>query len=246
MRGAAALRWEVLAARMTLFHDGKSTGKSWWHLLHGSKAPSHAKRGPIVEESGQIDGHKLTLLEQPGRLDLLIGGDVPASFPAKPIISRVTFEVVAGKILPLLSKLTAIAELPSADRVAFGIALCQAHPTRAEALGTLAEIFPGVSRELEQSADFVFQINHPRTDSIGDHSLRVNYLQKWFFGSLKLADRRPKGAPADLPLEAFTANVEIDMSTARVPGRKWSANEAALIFQHLLKAAKRLLEESRS
>jgi hypothetical protein len=186
-----------------------------------------------------IEGQKVILLDQPNRLDVVLTPGQGNAAPELPIHSIGTLDAVSRRMSQLALKMATIAEYPSANRLAFGISLFQASSGRAETIETLAHVFPGLAKELQQSTDFVFQINHPAQEALGDGSVEINYLQKWFFGHLRLDSGTPSG-----PIEAFTANVELDISTGISPARRWSANEAVQIIPRLIKGAKRVLEES--
>jgi len=235
-----ALRWQVRSARVTAFHYGKPAPTSWWQLLHGAKAARTSKRGAFVEESGLIEGQRLILMDQPNRMDVVLTPGQGNAAPELPVHSIGTIDAVSRRMSQLALKLATLAEFPTANRLAFGVSLFQASSGRLETIEELAHIFPGLSRELQQSTDFVFQINHPAQEPLGDGSVEINYLQKWFFSHLKLDGGTPTG-----PIEAFTANVELDISTGISSTRRWSANEAVQIIPRLIRGAKRVLEESR-
>jgi hypothetical protein len=239
MEESPALRWDVRSARLTTFHSGKPSSTSWWQLLHGVRAIKRSKRGAAVEESGLFEGMNLLLSDQPTRFDLVMTPDPHKASPERPLPSIGTLDAVSQRIEQLGLKLTANKEYPTAHRLAFGITLFQVYFQRADALEVLAQVFPGLSRALRKSADFVFQINHPRMEEVEDISVEIHYLQKWYFSELKL-----EGGPKSGPIKAFTASVDCDISTAISPAQKWSANESAQIISHLIGGAPRALDVS--
>src|SRR5262245_30404147 len=105
MRRSVALEWNVRGARVTLFHDSKPIEKSLWQLMQGAPAETIAKRGNCVEESGSVDGQRVTLLAQANRIDLLLAPATSNVSPDTPQLSRVTCEAIVPRIAPLLSKL---------------------------------------------------------------------------------------------------------------------------------------------
>jgi hypothetical protein len=239
MKGFLALRWGARSARLTTFRTSKPTGTSWWQLLYGSRAINTSKRGAVLEESGLVDGQNLLLSDQPTRFDVVVTPDVRNASPEMPMLSVGTLDAVSQRMSQLASKLTAIKEFPTANRLAFGITLYQVEFIRTNALQTLTQVFPELSKLLKGSADFVFQINHPAREDLEDVSLKIHYLQKWYFAEVKL-----NGGPQSGPIDAFTANVDLDISTGFSPDREWSANEAAQIIPALIRGAKLVLQES--
>jgi len=186
-----------------------------------------------------IEGLNLLLSDQPGRLDVVVTPDPRKASPETPIQSIGTLDAVSERMSQLALKLTSNEKFPTANRLAFGVTLFQVCYTRSDALQTLAQVFPGLAKELKKSADFVFQINHPAKEELEDFSLDIHYLQKWYFAELKLDGGAKSG-----PINAYTTNVDLDISTVPSPARRWSANESTQIVPHLIWGAKRALEES--
>jgi len=239
MEGSLALKWDVRSARLTTFHSGRPSSTSWWQLLHGVRAIKTSKKGGLVEESGLIDGLNLLLSDQPTRLDVVLTPDPRKASPEVPIPSIGSLDAVSQRMSQLAHKLTANEKYPAADRLAFGVTLFQVCFKRTTALQTLAQVFPGLSEVLKKSSDFVFQINHPEEEeleALDDLALEIRYLEKWYFSELKVAVGSASG-----PIDAFTANVDLDISTGISPGRKWSAKESAQIVPHLIGGARRAL-----
>jgi hypothetical protein len=237
MKASLALRWEVRSARLTALHGSKPSVTSWWELLHGVRAINRSKRGAVVEESGLNEGQNLLLSDQPGRFDVVVTpGQAPAG-PESPIPSIGTLGAVTQRMEQLASKLTALKQYPAADRLAFGLTLFRTSFHRGEALKTLAQVFPEFSRELKSSTDFVFQISHSARIVLENISMEIHYLQKWYFAQLKLSGGTQSG-----PIEAFGANVDLDISTGLLSDRRLSASEASGILPYLIQGADRILE----
>jgi len=238
MKGSLALKWDVRSARLTTFHTGMPSSTSWWQLLYGVRAIRTSKKGAVVEESGLIEGLNLLLSDHPNRFDVVATPDPRNASPERPMQSIGTLDDVSQRMSQLALRLTANENFPTANRLAFGVTLSQVCFQRTYALQTLAQVFPGLSRELRKSTDFVFQINHPAKEDLEEVSMEIHYLQKWYFAELKL-----DGGPQSGPIKAFTVNVDLDISTGISPARKWSAKESAQIAPHLISGAKRALED---
>jgi len=238
MKASLALRWDVRSARLTTFHS-KPSATSWWQLLHGVQAIKKSKRGALVEESGLIEGQNLLLSDQPARFDVVVTPGQVHAGPELPVPSIGTLDAVTERMWQLALQLTALKQYPTANRLAFGLTLFTVSFHRSQALQTLAQVFPELSKELKKATDFVFQISHPARMALDDTSLEIHCLQKWYFTQLKLDSRPPSG-----PVEAFTANVDLDISTGISSDRRLSASEAAKILPRLIHGAKRILEVS--
>jgi hypothetical protein len=191
----------------------------------------------VVEETGLIEGLNLLLSDQPNRFDIVVTPDPRKATPEMPLPPIGTLDAVGERMSQLALKLTAIKDYPAADRLAFGVTLFQVAFNRSDALRALEKVFPELTRNLRKSSDFVFQINHPLKEEVEDIPLEIHYLQRWYFAELKL----PAG-PNTGPLVAFTANVDLDISTALSPARKFSAADSAQIIPHLIAGAARVLE----
>ena len=239
MKRSWALSWGARYARLTTFRSSKPAGTSWWQLLYGSRAISTSKKGAVVEESGLVEDQNLLLADQPARFDVVVTPDLRKSTPEMPIHSMGALDAVSQRMLQLAVKLTALKEFPASNRLAFGINLHQVGFNRTDALQMLTQVFPEFSNELKRSTDFVFQINHPIKGEVEHTRLKINCLQRWYFAELKL-----DGGPQYGPINAFTANVDLDISTDMVSERKWSAEEAAQIIPLLIRSAKSVLEKS--
>jgi len=239
MKASLALRWNVRAARLTNLRSRKGSATSWWQLLHGVQAINTSKRGTIVEESGLIGNRNLLLSDKPDRFDVVMTPGQAHAAPELPYPSIGTLDAVTERMEELASQLTALKQYPTANRLAFGLTLFHASFQRNEVLETLAEVFPELTRELRNSADFVFQISHPARMVMADLLLEIHFLQKWYF-----AQQRVDVGPQSGPMDAFSANLDLDISTGISSDRKLSADDAATIFPRLMEGAKRILELS--
>jgi hypothetical protein len=197
--------------------------------------------GAAVEESGLIEGQNLLFSDQPNRFDVVVTPDPSKASPETPIHSLGTLDAVSQRISQLALKLTATKEFPATNRLAFGASLHLVSFHRAEALQSLAQVFPEFSKELKWSKDFVFQINHSAQEDIEieDGSVTIYRLQKWYFAELEL-----DGGPKSKPIDAFSANVDLDISTGISPARSWSAADAAQIIPVLIRSARLVLVNS--
>ena len=171
-----------------------------------------------LQQIGEFDGLPLQLLVQPGRLDWTINLEAPLQ--GVPDVSPVESGAALDSILPSLNKLTTkwLEVCPPTNRLAVGIVLMQVVADRRSGYVQLSEYLPSVKIDPDNSTDFHYQINRPRSSKVVP-GLKINRLTKWGVrrsGMLMIA-MTPGGtnvAQGGLENEQFSMRLELDMSTA--------------------------------
>ena len=171
-----------------------------------------------LQQIGEFDGLPLQLLAQPGRLDWTI--NLEAALRGAPEVSPLESGGAFDSILPSLNKLTTkwLEVCPPTNRLAVGIVLIQVVADRRSGYVQLSEYLPSVKIDPDNSTDFHYQINRPRTSKVVP-GLKINRLTKWGVrrsGMLMIA-MTPGGtnvAQGGLENEQFSMRLELDMSTA--------------------------------
>ena len=160
-------KWQVESLRATTFHVAGTIVPAtfpFWRRVFDDE-PEQVVTRPregIIQQSGIIDGHQLVLIGMPNRVDWIAQGIVtPADepLPAPPNLGLLPdalppFLRVAGKWLDVS---------PGVIRLAFGAVLVNRVTDLASAYQELSRFLPGVTTDITDSPDFLYQINRPRT-----------------------------------------------------------------------------------
>ena len=112
--------WLAENARLTAFTLGAAGSPKQWKSVFGAEPDQIAMHpGAPKIEGGLIDGARWMLSQQPGRVDIIVGPDIPPIPPGDLITVGGFIEVVDA----LLSTAEAFLPEPPITRVAFGIVL---------------------------------------------------------------------------------------------------------------------------
>jgi hypothetical protein len=210
--------WRVETARVTAFPGDvvNVDGLSWWLDVIGSAPESVLTRSRAGQYNaqGEVDGRRMTLQVQPGRIEwnltpVVKPDDEPLNFPTLGLLDDVS-QSLAGAVrrwLPMA---------PILKRVAFGAALVQ--PVDGLQVG-YARLQPYLGRmrpDLDGASDFFYQINRPRTSRSGVEGLAINRLTRW---TVQVAQRMtltiaPGGADTRSLGEETACRLELDINTA--------------------------------
>jgi|688.fasta_scaffold369657_2 hypothetical protein len=168
--------WQAQLLRFTAFTNMnfESMLQQWWSTVveeDPDKIDVQPKLKLSIYQSAFNSG-RLLLQVQPGRIDwVYIAEDsAPTEFPTLGVYSSV---------MPLfkntISKWMRVNEVPELSRLAYGAVLVSPVSSKKEAYLQLAQFMPTVNIDTDNSTDFFYQINRPRT--VND--VKINRLSKW-------------------------------------------------------------------
>lgn len=167
--------WQAQLLRFTAFADEnlEPNLSDWWQVVIGEepdKIDVHPKQKISVYESAFNLG-RLLLQVQPGRIDWIYAAD-DVALKEIPILG--VYSNVIHPFIDTITKWLNSNAIPSLNRLAYGAILLCPVTSRKESYTQLAQLLP-VDIDTENSTDFFYQINRPRT--IDD--ITINRLSKW-------------------------------------------------------------------
>lgn len=172
--------WEVETLRLTAFvnEEIRPENITWWNSLFGEEADSTESRPKqgIRSDEGIFEGGNLKLTSRPGRIDWLYSWKPEEDSEGLPIIGQ--FDDYYQKFS--LKMVEWLAMSPPIVRLAFGAVLLKPVENREEGYKELSKFLPDIKIDVEESRDFLYQINRPRFLEIeAENKIKVNRLSKW-------------------------------------------------------------------
>ena len=235
--------WQATQLRYSVFPSGSATvdPDKWWQAVLQSE-PDHVQLQPkanVAEFRGAYANGQMIMGIGPGRIDwLYIASDdeFGLSQPLGSLIETLdAFEVVIRKWLDQ-------PDCPSAKRIALGAILRMDVDSREQGFRSLDPFLPGLHLS-ENASDLIYQINRPRTSTIGEQSIRLNRLSKW---SVVFAQAARQTVMNSLPLLAEAsqtyAQLEMDINTVPAEEMVLSPREEAETLQTLTAYVREIAE----
>jgi hypothetical protein len=111
------------------------------------------------------------------KIDLIISSelqldDLPTTFPVLPDAAEITEQLRTAASW-------VIQNVQGLRRLAVGEHKVMPAASRVEAYKALAQFLPSVQIDPENSSDFFYRINRPRSVTIGGHTIGINRLSQW-------------------------------------------------------------------
>jgi len=243
--------WEVNSVRATTFigPDFDVHPKiPWWNQVVEKDAEESRSRRSVgeLQESGAFEGKRLVLDIKPGRADWRLSalpgppGELPDLVPTIGPLDDVltTFLKLTDRWLDVC---------PPVTRIAFGAILVKPATDRETGYSAISRLLPRVDIDPENSFDFLYQINRPRTSSSGISGLRLNRLSKWSVLATFLLQVAAGGGGGGLVRDTrqpqFFCRLELDMSTDANFSEEFSRDKMRPIFQELVDLGREIAEE---
>lgn len=216
--------WDTESLRLTLlFHSpGQGTGDLSWSAVAGGEPErvQRDQRSGVREEQGPWKGAWLHVVQQPGRLDIVVM-PVPPEFEERQAgevrhIGR--FDDRRALVGELVEKV-ATRRHPPVGRLAFGAVLVRHVEGQGAGYSHLKHYLSWLDLD-EAASDFLYQVNRPRQLRIGDQDFSVNRLSKWSVAQLARAQILFQGAAVvvngpPVPV-AHACRLELDVSTEAI------------------------------
>ncbi|MEO8007064.1 MAG: hypothetical protein ABI728_00885 [Betaproteobacteria bacterium] len=215
--------WRVETLRLTIFPTAMPdvAGIDWWEAVVGESPESKTlqPRVGMLQEIGQIKGGlcNLSLECQPQRIDWLFS---PILKEKQELTEFPTFaNLVDGHKLFQAMLLPWLSRSPGANRIAFGAVLAYPVESRKAGYELLGKYLPSVRLDPENSRDFSFQINRPRTSASGIANVQINRLSRWSVARLSgMVIQFTGGQPTTQVFESSkgldACRVELDINTS--------------------------------
>jgi hypothetical protein len=237
------IAWDVGTLRATLFSEEDADPKGWWKELVGSEPELRQERSapPAFEESGVWNRGRLALRVILGRTDWIHSPDRRQA-PNDPLPVLGPFEEFMPPFQQLIMKWLAWGTCPQATRLAFSVELFRAVANREEGYRKLKPYLPCVELDIENSSEFIYQINRPRTIQLAASALKINRLSRWLVAVGAIGGMRFESVSGrsrlEMSPERRSCNLYLDINT--VPGQEsvGPQPQRGAVFSELVSLAK--------
>jgi len=226
-------KWEVDQIRLTYFSKqiteaGVST---WWQHTVGS--PSEQKtinqKQNIYQEQGSLLNSKLMLSTNFDRIDWLYFYEENESGPF--IDSLESFTSLMIKWFEMS---------PSLNRLALGLCFRVPVKNKKDGYKFIAKLLPSVEIDVDNSSDFLYQINRPRKTTTDVADLKINRLMKWSVAVYKRFSVSPQKVEfADS--EKYFVKLDLDINTGAEYNQIIPSDKIGMIYSELISLAKEIL-----
>ena len=178
-------KWQANRLTLTAFSSivGPNYKQNWWNDIIGEPPEERIEKQKIgaVTESGNFDAGLLNLQLQAGRIDWNYSSNdervTNLSSPAGNPIGTISDAIFI--FLPLMQSWLELLGSISINRLAFGAIVTQKTEDKKESYQKLSEYLHDIRIDVDNSTDFLYQINRPRKMIVDDKEIFINRLMKW-------------------------------------------------------------------
>ncbi|MBN1975381.1 MAG: hypothetical protein JW787_17210 [Sedimentisphaerales bacterium] len=234
--------WHAQSLRITAFHKSfEAIENLSWQDITG-KLPANQIRKPIeqaTEEEGELLGNNLLLLNKPYRIDLILQIlNIPIL--GKGIPSLGLYEELISIFIDLGKKLFMLGDFPSITRLAFGAIVHLNVKNRETGYALMNSYLKNVKVNSDNSSDFMYRINHPKSIDIESTKVKVNRLCKWIIPKYQWIG--PNGTDVKSP-ESYGLQIELDISTDKEYPETLPKDKEEEILEKLTELASEIILE---
>ncbi len=239
--------WQVESLRLALFRAKPiETVTPLWETLTGEKPEKvdSQPRAKIIIESGNVVLGSLTHISDPVRISWNLSPSQEqqqrtASFPTLGSL----FET-KGQFIKMMNDWLSSDAVPETNRIALGSVSIIVNDNRASAYKQLSALLHHVKIDIENSTDFLYQINRP-IQSTFEPDLMINRLSKWnavrVTGLGLLIGEKPEVIPDKKGYVA--TRLELDINTHQSNKRIFSKEKLIPLLQELSKLGDQISTE---
>jgi len=248
-RKQLGVNWEAESFRLTTFlpQDGDvGRVESWWEKVVGSEPEEVISRPGLsqLQHTGTLQGQRLILAVQPGRVDWRFQAGIRVDELPERMASVGPFSDALQGFADVTHKWLDVCK--SMTRMAFGAILIQQTSNRNSGYRSLAQFLPSVKIDPEGSADFLYQINRPRSYTAEIPDLLINRLTKWSvrrsgFAQIALGTERISSVVSS-PVH-FAIRLELDINTSADYSTLLPEDKLHEIFEELISFGKEIAEK---
>lgn len=239
--------WQVQSLRLTVFRQSPAdTVTPVLEQMIGEKPTKvdYQPRDNVIREEIPIILGNLIHIANPIRTDFHLQ---PSEEQLKetssfPVIG--TYSEINKQFIELITASIIDASAPEINRIALGTTVLQPGENKESCYKILSEYLPHVEIDIENSTDFLYQINRP-INSLLESGLVINRLTKWsaarFAGfGIMIGDRSEIVPDAK---ERFACRLEIDVNTSQYHTEILSKNNLPDIIHELNELCVRIMAE---
>lgn len=242
--------WEVATLRLTAFPVPAAPARdpNWWTELIGEPPEiiSNRPRESARREEGSFSGGRLVNEVLPVRIDWLLVPSLEASTTPEysPSVGRLTESL--EPFAQLMTRWLGLETCPTLIRLAFGAVVFHHVESRVAGYQQLAAYLHAVKLDPQNSSDFLYQINRPRTAESEIPGLMINRLSAWSVSvrrelrmGIALGTSQPP--PAVVGREAYDCRLQLDINTDQMRSEPLPSNSLGELLTELVSLAKEIV-----
>jgi len=215
--------WQVGTLRLTAFPNDimANLETTWRSDIPGIEVEvrNQQTREGLRQESGSFKRGQLLLTTRQDRIDwhYIPKSDAIVSDDGFPTISD--FPGSLADFLPLMSEWLKLESCPPIKRLAFGAVLFYPVESLRDGYSRLLAHLAKFDPDLENTRDFLYQVNRWRESELSIPNLQVNRLSKWSVPDMvNIHIRTSKSSPKSANLRNshhFACRLDLDINTAQ-------------------------------
>ncbi len=198
--------WLANLLRISAFPSATAEidSSNWWVAVVGEPAESQVllPKKRLSREEGPLGSGRLILETQPTRIDWVFSKTLDGDALGH-------FTIVTEQFASLMDRWFDIFD--SIQRLAFGAILSFSVNSKTEGYERLQSFLKRVQLDPQNSSDFLYQINRPRTFKHDDFEIRINRLSKWTVALSQTLEISPESN--HLISSQYACNLDLDINT---------------------------------
>lgn len=228
--------WQVELLRLTLFRSKPvETVVPLWEKLTGEKPEKvdSQPRANIITEEGTFVLGSLVHKSDPLRIDWILSPSQEKQ-TTEPFPTLGSLFEKKDQFIKIMSDWLSSDAVPETNRIAIGSVSIIVKDNRASAYKLLSTLLHHITIDIENSTDFLYQINRPIQSTI-ETNLMINRLSKWsavrVMGLRLLVGEKPEVIQDDR--DHVAARLELDINTHQSNKKIFSKENLLPIIQEL-------------
>lgn len=228
-------QWQVAQIRLTYFSNqvDESVASKWWETTIGepSEQKTIIQKQNMYQEQGKYSNGKLVLSNTLNRIDWIYLPNEGEYYIGPFTDSMEIFSSLMLKWFEIS---------PQMNRLAIGLLLHLPVKSKKAGYKFIAKLLPSVRIDVDNSSDFLYQINRPRKTTTGVDDLSINRLMKWSVALIKKFAVSPQGVDF-VDAGENSVRLELDMNTAAEYNGVFPRDKHNMLYAELVSLAKEIL-----
>ena len=229
--------WQAESLRLTLFRTKPiETVIPLWETLAGEKPEKvdSQPRANIIVEEGVVVLGSLKHISDPLRINWNLLPSQEQQKKAEPFPTLGSLSETKGHFIKMMNDWLSSDAVPETNRIALGSVFIIVNENRASAYKQLSALLHHVTIDIENSTDFLYQINRPIQSNI-ESDIIINRLSKWsaprIMGLGILLGEKPEVIRDNRGY--VVSRLELDINTSQDNKSIFSKEKLILLLQEL-------------
>ncbi len=240
--------WQVENIRLTIFPSAQPDEQTWWADIVGRPSDNIflQQRPRIRREEGIFEKGRLVLATSADRIDWLFVINLGGQQDEKGIFTIGNFPECLERFTIIMEKWFNLGTCPPTKRLAFGAVLLYPVESQQKGQQQISAFLPGLKLDLDDSSDFIYQINRPKESKIGIPEFKINRLSVWSVTNLVVAEGKisisPPSARQFPVTECPVCRLVLDINTMHDFKGEISQEQIPMLFTELVTLGKEIAE----